>query len=199
MNGGPREAQGDDNISANDEQAAGDGAAKAATGPLALVGRAANGAADAVEKDSRRLRRRSRSVLFGVLAAELSVQGLAACLQLSNNDILTGPVGTYLGREAALRRGGVRRQILRASADYYGAPLLEWVEYIAPHGVRRVGRARVVITGPGRRATRLLVFERARQAAPVAKCPFAAYRCARLWFEMRDTRVTPMLECVPFR
>ena len=69
----------------------------------------------------------------------------------------------------------------------------------ASNGVRRVGRARVVIKSVGRRATRLLVVERALQAAPVALCPFAAYRCTRLRFEMRDTGVTSMLECVPVR
>jgi len=106
-------------------------------------------------------------------------------------------VGTYLARKAALRRGGVQRRIVRASADYYGASWLDWVEYIALDGIRRVGRARVIITGVGRQATRLLAVESARQAAPVAGCPFTAYRCTRLRFEMRDTVVTPMLECVP--
>jgi len=194
---GDEDAHGDDDISGNDESAAGDGAADAAPVLPAPSGGAATGAAVATEGDSRRLRRHGRSVRVGVLAAEQFVQGLAACLELSNNDILTVPVGTYLARGAALRRGGVRRQIVRASADYYGAPWLDWVAYIALDGVRRAGRARVVITGVGRRATRLLVVERAHQAAPVSGCPFTAYRCTRLRFEMRDTGVTPMLECVP--
>jgi len=196
---GDEDAQGDDDIAGNDEPAAGDGAAEAAPVPPALAGGAATGAADAVEEDTRILRRHGWSVRVGVLAAERSVQRLAACLQLRRNDILTVPVGTYLARGAALRRGGVRRQIVRASANYYGAPWLDWVDKIAPHGVRRVGSARVVITSVGRRATRLLVVERARQAAPVAGCPFAAYRCTRLRFEMRDTGVTQMLESVPVR
>jgi len=86
---------------------------------------------------------------------------------------------------------------VRASANYYGAPWLDWDEKIALDGVRRVGRARVVVTGVGRLNTCLLVVERARQAAPVAGCPFKGYWCMRLPFEMRDTGVTPMLECVP--
>jgi len=194
---GDEDAHGDDAIAGSDESASGDGAADAAPVLPAPSGGAATGAAVATEGDSRRLRRHGRSVRVGVHAAERSVQGLAACLELSNNDILTVPVGTYLARAAALRRGGVRRQIVRAASDYYGAPWLNWVEYIALDGVGRVGRARVVITDVGRRATRLLVVERARQAAPVAGCPFTAYWFTRLRFAMRDTGVTPMLECEP--
>jgi len=44
---------------------------------------------------------------------------------------------------------------------------------------------------------RLLVVERARSVAAVAGCPFAAYRCTRLRFDVRDVGVTPVLERVP--
>jgi len=196
---GDEDAHGDDDIAGNDESAAEDGAADAAPVLPAPSGGAATGAAVATKRDSRRLYRHGRSVRVGVLAAERSVQGLAACLELSNNGILTVPMGTYLALGAALRRDCVRRQTVRASDDHYGAPWLDWVEYIALDGVRRVGCARVAITGVGRRATRLLVVERARQAAPVAGCLFTASWCTRLRFEMCDTGVTLMLECVPVR
>ena len=91
---GDEDAHGDDDIAGNGESAAEDGAADAAPVLPAPSGDAATGAAVATEGDSRRLRRDGRSVRVGVLAAERSVQGLAACLELSNNDIFTVPVGT---------------------------------------------------------------------------------------------------------
>ena len=44
---------------------------------------------------------------------------------------------------------------------------------------------------------RLFVVERACVAPAVAGCPFAAYKCTRIRFDMRDAGVTRALECVP--
>jgi len=125
------------------------------------------------------------------------LEGLAKCLELRNNAVVTVADGTYLTRGAVPRRGGERRQIVRGYQAYFGAPWMDWIEYSSAHGVRRVGRARVVVTGVQKRPVRLLVVERARSVAPVAGCPFAAYRCTRLRFGVRDVGVTPVLECVP--
>jgi len=89
------------------------------------------------------------------------------------------------------------QQIVRASQAYLGAPWLDWIEYTSAHGVLRVGRARVTVTGVGKRPVRLLVVELGRSVAAVAGCPFAAYRCTRLRFDARDVGVTPVLGCVP--
>ena len=125
------------------------------------------------------------------------MEGLAQCLELGSNDVVTVADGTYVTRGAALLRGGQRRQIVRASQAYLGAPWLDWIEYTSAHGVLRVGRARVTVTGVGKRPVRLLVVELARSVAAVAGCPFAAYRCTRLRFDLRDVVVTPVLGCVP--
>ena len=93
-----------------------------------------------------RQRRHSVPVRVSVIAAEHSIEGRAACLELTNNDALTIPAGTYLANGTALRRGGQRRQIFRASTDYLGGPWLDSVEYTSADGGYRVGRARVVIT-----------------------------------------------------
>jgi len=187
------EENGGNNESIADNNDAASSAPEAVASPAAVV--AAPGVA--VDTASPRLLRHGRSVRVGTLAAERSIEGLAQCLELSNNDILTVPVGTFLARGAALRRGGDRRQIVRACNDYYGAPWYDWVEYNTIDGRRRVGRARVVISGVGKRAVRLLVVERACVAPAVSGCPFAAYKCTRLRFDTRDAGVTPTLECVP--
>jgi len=93
-----------------------------------------------------RQRRNSVPVRVSVIAAERSIEGLAECLELTNNDVVTVPAGTSLANGTALRRGGQRRQIFRASMDYLGGPWLAWVEYKSADGGYRVGRARVVIT-----------------------------------------------------
>ena len=144
-----------------------------------------------------RQRRHGVPMRVGVIAAERSIEGLAECLELTNNDVLTVPVGTYLAHGTALRRGGQRRQIVRASMDYLGGPWLDWVEYTSADGGYRVGRARVVITGIGKRPVRLLVVERARRVPADNGCPFAAYKCTRLQFDMKASGVTPAIECVP--
>jgi len=142
--------------------------------------------------DAPRLRRHGEPV-----RKERELEGLAQCLELGSNDVVTVADGTYPTRGAALRRGVQRRHILRASQAYLGAPSLDWIEYTSAHGVLRVGRARVVVTGVGKRPVRLLVVERARSVAAVAGCPFAAYRCTRLRFDVREVGVTTVLECVP--
>jgi len=131
------------------------------------------------------------------LAAERSIKGLSQFFELSNNDIPTVPVGTFLARGAALRRRGDRRQVVRVCNEYDGAPWYDWVESNTIGGRRQVVRARVVTFGVGKRAVRLSVVERACVAPAVAGCPFAAYNCTRLRFDMRDAGATPTLECVP--
>jgi len=154
-------------------------------------------AAAAGHEDAPRLRRHGAPVRMGVLQEQRELGGLAQCLELGNNDVVTVADGTYPTRGAALRRGGRRRHILRAPQTYLGAPWLDWIEYTSAHGVLRVGRARVVVTGVGKRPMLLLVVERARSVAALAGRPFAANRCRRLRFDVRDVGVTPVLECVP--
>ena len=196
----------DNSIAPNDgEEEAGLPAPHAASVPPAAPDGADEGpampsvAATAASGDdgAPRLRRHGAPFRVGVLQEERGLEGLAQCLELGNNDVETVADGTYLTRGAALRRGGQRRQIVRASQACLGAPWLDWIEYKSAHGVLRVGRARVVVTGVGKRPVRLLVVERARSVAAVAGCPFAAYHCTRLRFDVRDVGVTPVLERVP--
>jgi len=121
-----------------------------------------------------RQRRHGVPVRVGVIAAERSIEGLAECLDLTNNDVLTVPVGTYMAHGTDLRRGGQRRQIFRASMDYLDGPWLDWVEFTSVDGGYRVGLARVVKTGIGKRPVRLLVVERARRVPADNGCPFSA-------------------------
>jgi len=196
----------DDSIAPNDGEAATGLAAPQAAGASPAAPEGADegrampsvvAAAAAGHDDAPRLRRHGSPARVGVLQEERELEGLAQCLKLGNNDVVTVADGTYLTRGAALRRGGQRRQIVRASQSYLGAAWLYWIEYTSAHGVLRVGRARVVVTGVGKRPVRLLVVERARSVAAVAGCPFAAYRCTRLRFDVRDVGVTPVLECLP--
>ena len=201
------DADGTDDCIAPNDEGAGDGAS-APHGPIAppVAPAGAGGmgagptvaavAADA-DGDAPRLRRHGVPVRVGVLEQERNLGGLAECLEPRNNDVVTVADGTYLTRGAVPRRGGERRQIVRGSQAYLGAPWMDWIEYRSAHGVRRFGRARVVVMGVEKRPVRLLVVERARSVAPVAGCPFAAYRCTRLRFDVRDVGVTPVLECVP--
>jgi len=154
-------------------------------------------AAAAGHEDALRLRRPGAPVGMGVLQDERELEGLAQCLELGNSDVVTVSDGSYPKRGAAPRRGGQRRHTLRTSQTYLGAPWLDCTERTSAHGVLRVGRARVVVTGVGKRPVRPLVVERARSVAAVAGCPFGAYRCTRLRFDVRDVGVTPVLECVP--
>ena len=153
-------------------------------------------AADA-DGDAPKIRRHGVPVRVGVLQQDRNLEGLAKCLELRNNDVVTVADGKYLTRGALPRRGSERRQIVRGSQAYLGAPWMDWIEYRSAHGVRRVGHARVVVTGVQKRPVRLLVVERPRSVAPVAGCPFAAYRYTRLRFDVRDVGVTPVPECVP--
>jgi len=111
--------------------------------------------------------------------------------------VLTVPVGTYLALETALRRGGLRRQMVRASLNYFSGLWLDCVEYTSADGGDRVGRARVVIKGIVKRPVRLLVVERARRVPADNGCPFAAYKCTRLRFDMKASGLKPAVECVP--
>jgi len=192
----------DDSIAPNDEEAeAGLPASHAFSAPPATPDSAderpampsAAAAAAAGEDYAPRLRRHRARSRVGILHEEGRFERLAQCQKLRSNDVVTVAVGTYLARGAALRRGGKRRQIARASQADLGAPWLDWIEYTSAHDVLRVGCARVVVTGVGKRPVGLLVVERPRSVAAVAGCPFAAYRCNKLRFNVRDVRVTPVL------
>jgi len=155
-------------------------------------------AVDAQSKSSPpRQRRHGVPVRAGVIADMRSIENLAECLKLTNNDVLTVPVGTYLAHWTALRRRRQRREIDRASMDYLGGMWLYWVEYASAEVGNRVGRARVAITGIGKRPARLLGVKRARRVAADNGCPFVAYKCTRLRFDMKALGVSPAIECVP--
>ena len=201
------DADGTDDCMAPKDEGAGDGAsvphgpiappdAPAGAGGMGAGPTVAAVAAEA-DGDAPRLRRNGVPVRVGVLQRERNLERLAECLELGNNHVVTVADGKYLTRGAVPRPGGEWRQILRESQSYLGAPWLDWIEYRSAHGVRRVGRARVVVTGNEKRPVRLLVVERARSVAAVPSCPFSAYRCTRLRFDVRDVGVTPVLECVP--
>jgi len=155
-------------------------------------------AVDAPSKSSSpRQRRHGVPVRAGVIAAMRSIENLAECLELTNNDVLIVPVGTFLVHWTALRRRGQRREIVRASMDYLGGLWLDWVEDASAEIGNRVGRARVVISGIGKRPARLLVVKRARRVVADKGCPFVAYKCKRLRLDMKALGVTPAIECVP--
>jgi len=66
-----------------------------------------------------RQRRHGVPVRVGVISAEPSIEGLAECLEMKNNDALTVPFGTYLAHGTALRRGGAAAPDLQG---VYGLP-----------------------------------------------------------------------------
>ena len=111
---------------------------------------------------------------------------------------LTVGVGSRLHPHAP-RRHDRRRQIVRASEDFYGAPWWDWIRYVDRQGVERYGRARVVILGTSSVAERVIVVERAVQATPVAGCPFSAYGCERLRWDMPPGADAPRVDAIQLK
>jgi len=153
---------------------------------------------EATPRPGTRDRARGNVVEVGVLAEERNLPGLAEVLDCDATADLTVGVGSRLHPHAPRRHDG-RRQIVRAAEDFYGAPWWDWIRYVDRQGVERYGRARVVILGTSSVAERVIVVERAVQATPVAGCPFSAYGCERLRWDMPPGADAPRVDAVQLK
>ena len=133
---------------------------------------------------------RERNLTVSALAEEQGLDGLADVLQVDEySDVtLSGAVSLTSGA----RRRDAKKQILRASPNFYGAPHFSWFEYQDEDGTTRRGRARAVLSRVGDAIGRVVVFERLTTADPEPDCPFFAYGCRRLRWVTRQGQGGPV-------
>lgn len=125
---------------------------------------------------------------------ELELPGCGQALGLSPDCMVTTWGAAYLSSGARWSDG--RRQIVRASAQYFGSPWYDWVAYRDAETGCRYGRARALVCSVGCAEQRKVVLEAAVPAQPEDDCPFTAYGCRRLKWDVQSGATTPTFVAV---
>lgn len=155
--------------------------------------RASRSGAKSDGEDAPTARASGRRVVVRDLAAELGIPELPDVLQ---ETVSVRQAAYVLG--SPLRHDG-RRPVVRASSAFLEAPQYSWGLYCGTPGGPHYGRCRAVLSSVGESIHASVVIERVRASQPETDCPFTAYGCQKLQWDVRPGTGPPVCAMIPMQ